>query len=200
MHNNYFNYHLKCSNSSWKFWVILSHNLWERASSSWNPPRTTWICFLVCILGARTRMGILRNFSNMKTKPAPLHYPLVVKSDRIASLEDIKVWGSTNQLHCARWRSHHLDSEAGCCQNIQRICAAGLCALHSLKTPTSNATGPGVGLLQSRLIGGYCKSQARDRGENTDGGWCKDPPISHLLEYEGKVAEEHIEEAACRWG
>jgi len=45
-------------------------------------------------------------------------------------------------------------------------------ALHTLKTSSSHATGPGVGPLHYRLIEGYSKSQAGKRGEKTSGGWC----------------------------
>ena len=99
---------------------------------------------------------------------------LGVKSDLLTCLEDFSQPRSeVPPASCiVLWSSHHPVAEACYSKNLQRVCPAILCALHTLKTSSSDATGPGVGPLHYRLVEGYSKSQEGKRGEKTSGEWC----------------------------
>jgi len=140
---------------------------------------------LVCISGARTGMGIWTNSSNMKTKLALLHYRTAVasilvsrlRSELLACLEDfsqprsevpptscIVLDGAViiQLLKPATAKSFNEYAQQVFGPYIRPI----------LKTPSSQATGPGVGPPHCRLVEGHNKSQAGKRGEKTSGGWC----------------------------
>ena len=54
-------------------------------------------------------------------------------------------------------------------KKLRRVCTAGLCALHALKTSSSHATGPDAGLLHYGLVDRYSKNQPGKKGEKTSG-------------------------------
>ena len=97
---------------------------------------------------------------------------LGVKSDLLAWLEDI----SQPKSEVPPTSCIVLDGavviqllKPATAKKLQRVCTAGLYALHALKILSRHATGPGVGPLHYRLIEGYSKSQAGKRGEKTSG-------------------------------
>jgi len=104
-------------------------NLRQRASSKCNPSRMTWSRepALIFTLGARTRVENWEFRRILPNQVCPLLYRMVMASGWVSR---VIFWGSSNQLNCPRWSSHHPVAEA--CyskKKLQRVCTAGLCAL-----------------------------------------------------------------------
>jgi len=147
--------------------VIMFQNLRQRASRKCNPSRMTWSRgpALIFTLGARTRV---ENWEFRRILPnlvCPLLYRMVMASGWVSRVIFL---GSSNQLNCPRWSSHHPVAEACYSKKASTsMHSRSLCPRYILKTSSRHVTGHRARPLHYGLIEGYTKSQAGKGDEKT---------------------------------